>query len=253
SLAFFALDFPRALSNGGNAVPELWEMAATELAALRVSVITDTGGDPTDQAVTAAVRQAAALLADAGYVVQDDEPPAVERAAEIYYQIMAGYGRAAERLPPVESVAPGEFARFWQAFEPAWTAAAGERAFDPMMERAAIARAWDTSMRHAPLILAPVCTRRAFPLGADLDPSWLAGWPAAIRISVTVNLLGLPAVTVPAGQHDGLPTGVQIIGPRFREDLCLDAAAAVEAGAGSLTPIDPRTQLAARGVSRRES
>jgi amidase len=222
-------------------------------APLRVSVITDTGGDPAGRAVTAAVRRAAALLADAGYVVDDDEPPAVERAAEIYYQIMAGYGRAVERLPPVESVAPGEFAHFWQAFEPAWTAAAGARAFDPMMERAAIARAWDTWMRHAPLILAPVCTRRAFPVGADLDPSWLAGWPAAIRISVTVNLLGLPAVTVPAGQHDGLPTGVQIIGPRFREDLCLDAAAAVEAGAGSLTPIDPRTQLAARGVSRRES
>lgn len=85
-------------------------------APLRVSVITDTGGDPADHAVTAAVRQAAALLADAGYVVADDEPPAVERAAEIYYQIMTGYGRAAERLPPVESVAPGEFARFWQAF-----------------------------------------------------------------------------------------------------------------------------------------
>ena len=59
-------------------------------APLRVSVITDTGGDPADQAVTAAVRRAAALLADVGYVVEDDEPPAVERAAEIYYQIMAG-------------------------------------------------------------------------------------------------------------------------------------------------------------------
>ena len=79
----------------------------------------------------------------------DAEPPAVERAAEIYYQIMAGYGRAAERLPPVESVAPGEFARFWQAFEPAWTAAAGERAFDPMMERAAIARACSRAVTGA--------------------------------------------------------------------------------------------------------
>jgi amidase len=35
---------------------------------------------------------------------------------------------------------------------------------------------------------------------------------------------------------------VQIIGPRFREDLCLDAAAVVEAGTGPLTPIDPRPE-----------
>ena len=33
------------------------------------------------------------------------------RPAEIYYQIMAGDGRAAERLPPVESVAPGGMRR----------------------------------------------------------------------------------------------------------------------------------------------
>jgi amidase len=33
---------------------------------------------------------------------------------------------------------------------------------------------------------------------------------------------------------------VQIIGPRFREDLCLDAAEAVEQRLGTLAPIDPR-------------
>jgi amidase len=33
--------------------------------------------------------------------------------------------------------------------------------------------------------------------------------------------------------------GVQTIGPRFREDLCLAAADAIEARAGPLTPIDP--------------
>jgi amidase len=81
-------------------------------------------------------------------LVEDAQPPALERAAEIYYQIMSGYARVAERQPPVESVAPGEFARFWELFEPNWTAAAGERAFDPMMERAGIARAWDTWMRR---------------------------------------------------------------------------------------------------------
>jgi amidase len=32
---------------------------------------------------------------------------------------------------------------------------------------------------------------------------------------------------------------VQVIGPRYREDLCLDAAAAIEERVGILTPIDP--------------
>jgi amidase len=45
---------------------------------------------------------------------------------------------------------------------------------------------------------------------------------------------------VPAGVADGLPQVVQVIGPRFREDLCLDAAEAIEAACGVLTPIDPR-------------
>jgi amidase len=45
---------------------------------------------------------------------------------------------------------------------------------------------------------------------------------------------------VPAGEANGLPQGVQVIGPRFREDLCLDAAEAIESRLGTLTPIEPR-------------
>jgi len=59
---------------------------------------------------------------------------------------------------------------------------------------------------------------------------------------MAVPVLGLPAVAVPTGLADGLPVGVQIVGPRFREDLCLAAAEAIEvraAFAASL-PIDPR-------------
>lgn len=51
-----------------------------------------------------------------------------------------------------------------------------------------------------------------------------------------VELLGLPAVSVPAGTAERLPLGVQVIGPRFREDRCLDAGAAIEAALGTLTP-----------------
>jgi amidase len=33
---------------------------------------------------------------------------------------------------------------------------------------------------------------------------------------------------------------VQVIGARYREDLCLDAAGAIEDRLGIITPIDPR-------------
>jgi len=39
---------------------------------------------------------------------------------------------------------------------------------------------------------------------------------------------------VPTGLADGLPTGVQVVAPWHRDDLCLDAADAVEAHRGTL-------------------
>jgi amidase len=56
---------------------------------------------------------------------------------------------------------------------------------------------------------------------------------------MAIPVLGLPAMAVPTGVVDGLPVGVQLVGPRFREDLCLAAAEAIEARAGMPTPIEP--------------
>ena len=42
----------------------------------------------------------------------------------------------------------------------------------------------------------------------------------SFRLTGLVNLLGLPAAAVPVGVARGLPQGVQIIGDRYREDLC---------------------------------
>jgi amidase len=60
------------------------------------------------------------------------------------------------------------------------------------------------------------------------------------RFVLPANLMGLPAACVPTGVADGLPTDAQIIGTMYRDDLCLDAAEAVERAVGVLTPIDPR-------------
>jgi amidase len=55
-----------------------------------------------------------------------------------------------------------------------------------------------------------------------------------------VPVLGLPGVSVPTGLAGNLPMGVQLIGPRFREDLVLDAAEVIEARCPPMTPVDPR-------------
>ena len=75
-------------------------------------------------------------------------------------------------------------------------------------------------------------------MGFDIDESADVGaQKQAYRLMITVSVLGLPAAAVPTGLADGVPVGVQIIGSRYREDLCLDAAEAIEAQCGLETPI----------------
>jgi amidase len=88
-------------------------------------------------------------------------------------------------------------------------------------------------------VLAPVASVPAFEVGNDLRADAIPGWIRAMPMILVVNLLGLPAVALPTHASDGLPQGVQIIGPRFREDLCLAAAEAIEERLGPITPIDP--------------
>jgi aspartyl-tRNA(Asn)/glutamyl-tRNA(Gln) amidotransferase subunit A len=46
--------------------------------------------------------------------------------------------------------------------------------------------------------------------------------------TVTANLIGAPAISLPIGDHDGLPVGGQFIGRHFQETVVLQAAWALE-------------------------
>ena len=81
-------------------------------------------------------------------------------------------------------------------------------------------------------ILTPATPSAAFALG-DMEKADPLAMYLNDVFTVTVNLAGLPAVSVPAGlDGDGLPLGLQLIGRPWDEAGLLNAAEALESAAG---------------------
>ena len=103
-------------------------------------------------------------------------------------------------------------------------------------ERSRHIRNWMMFLEEYPLLLTPTTVKPTPEVNADLAGAARVKelfWND-LRFISSVNVLGLPAAVVPVGLHNGLPVGVQIVGSRYREDLCLDAAQAIENKAGIL-------------------
>jgi aspartyl-tRNA(Asn)/glutamyl-tRNA(Gln) amidotransferase subunit A len=86
-------------------------------------------------------------------------------------------------------------------------------------------------------ILTPTTPTPAFEIG-DTE---MAADPVKMYLNdiftVTVNMAGLPGISVPAGQDDaGLPLGLQLIGKPFEEETLFRAGSIIEAAAGRFTP-----------------
>jgi amidase len=107
-------------------------------------------------------------------------------------------------------------------------------------------------MPEYPLIVSPVWSQPPFPHGWDAEGESNAEEATELlRPVVPANRLGLPAAAVPAGTAAGLPAGVQVMGERFQELACLEAAEAIEAALGVATPVDPVLEAAWRAEGGR--
>lgn len=85
-------------------------------------------------------------------------------------------------------------------------------------------------------VLTPTTPSAAFAVGGSAGDDPVAMYLNDV-FTVTVNMAGLPGISVPAGlDAQGLPLGLQLIGRPFDEETLFALGAVIEAAAGSFTP-----------------
>jgi len=190
-------------------------------------------GDGVDPQVAAGIERAAASLVRAGWEVVEVEAPRLEEAAVLWRRLSCT--DMLMSLDPADLGMP--LGRSATAFLHDSTAAArpyetAREYAEAWAQRAVVAADWRRLLAEVPLILGPVSASRMSETDYDLggqdaaDRAWQDLW-----LTVAANFLGLPALALPTGLgEDGMPTGVQLIGPLFAEDAVLEAGRAIERG-----------------------
>jgi aspartyl-tRNA(Asn)/glutamyl-tRNA(Gln) amidotransferase subunit A len=92
--------------------------------------------------------------------------------------------------------------------------------------RTVIKREHDALFERFDVLVSPTCATTAFPVGAkSQDP--LAMYVTDL-LTIPSNMAGLPGISIPCGLSDGLPVGLQLIGPQFAENTLFKVAYALE-------------------------
>ena len=205
----------------------------------RVALVVEPIGGETHKDVAEGVRIAGRALEAAGYDVEEVEVPMLFDAYVAWSELMMTSLKVAKpRIDPFMGEGGRRFLELTSIEFPAATPESMAMMFE---SRYRVARAWRDFFSTYPLIVGPTWTQPPFAHGYDIQDQGSAMKVVELfRFVLPANLLGLPAACVPTGVANGLPTGAQIIADLLREDLCLDAAEAIEQSVGVLTPIDPR-------------
>ncbi len=243
-LGFHAMAAPDARDPWWVPVPLAGPPPKTPIRVAVVADAADLAGIAPSPPVAAALAQAAHALADAGYEVVTARTPGFAAAFELWFRM---------HIPDFRRFMRADFQRdgddgirlAMKLMDDCVPDIGADDHLKALADRTRLIRDWYAFLEDTPLVLAPTCTELPYVQGFDLESAerTMQVWRQSATL-MAVPVLGLPGMAVPTGvaqgQNGELPVGVQIVGQRFREDLCLAAAEAVEARAPRLTPIDPR-------------
>lgn len=181
-----------------------------------------------DPEVTALIKQAVTQLTDHGHTAIPISLPHTKYGIAVYYLIQTT--EVASNLARYDGIRYGNDRSHFAAEAErriilgTFSSSAGYS--DKYYEKAAqvrtlIIKDFDTAFTRVDAILAPVSPTPPFKLGektADPLQMYLSD-----ALTVNMNLAGIPALAVPAGfTQNGLPVGMQFVGPRWSESLLFD-------------------------------
>jgi amidase len=189
--------------------------------------------------VKAAVADAAKRLERAGWTIEEVATPPLREPADLQTKLWLGDGYEAQLEAAEREGDPGALACL-----------RGNRSkvfpFDAttlskvLVRRATLTREWLLFLEKYPVLLMPVSGELPFPDHLDRkdEASFTRVWQAQVP-QIAIPFMGLPGLTVSTGLVGRVPVGVQLVAGRYREDLCLLAGEAIEAGGTPSAPIDP--------------
>ncbi|WP_282169179.1 amidase family protein [Ruegeria atlantica] len=205
---------------------------------IKVAFTKNTFGYALHPEVDKALDTARDALVDAGYLVEEIDPPDVFECGRSGYRALMG-----EVLTLMQNdikAAGSETIReifdvYFQEFPPI----VETDLIRMLAKRSHYAREWSLFMEDYALVLSPFLPQPFFK--PDRDTEGAEGVHEVLGCAVysyAMNFLGLPAACVPARLADlssgPQPINVQIAARRWREDMAVDAAAAIEARVGQM-------------------
>jgi amidase len=197
------------------------------------------GLDPVAE-VRAAVLDAGKRLERAGWTVEEvTSLPPLKEAAEHQIKLWLGDGYEAQLAAAEREGDPGALAclRGNRSKVFPFDAASFSKT---LTRRATLVREWSLFLEKYAVLVMPVSGELPFPDQLDTrdDASFARVWHAQLP-QIAIPFMGLPGLTVSTGLVGRVPVGVHVVAGRYREDLCLLAGEAIEAGGTPSAVVDP--------------
>ena len=242
---------PRDSTSIPGPTPDYADGLAAGVEGLRVGVVPEYFGDGIDPAVASTVESAIAQLESLGARVTECSLPTSRAALAVYYVLAPS--ECSANLARYDGVKYGysdqEADGMWAALDSTRRRGFGDEVrrrimigayalsagyYDAYYKKAQqvrtlIRREFDAAFEKVDVLALPTSPSVAFEIGGIVDPLVMH---ANDICTIPVNIAGIPGVSVPCGFVDGLPVGLQLIGPHLSERTLLRAAYAYEQAAG---------------------